>query len=90
MKKTKYIYVTTVNISKFQSKCVYIANEIRTWESAGDTSQPSASPRFVEKSKLKKIKRRRKYTCTYKFHNIPTLGTFVVTLGINYVMGVHV
>jgi len=36
---------------------MYTANEIRTWESAGKTSQPSASPRFLKKSKLNKMKK---------------------------------
>jgi hypothetical protein len=35
-------------------------NEITTWESAGKTSQPSASPRFLEK--LNKMKKGRKYS----------------------------
>jgi hypothetical protein len=36
---------------------MYTANEIRTWESAGKTSQSSAFPRFLEKSKLNKMKK---------------------------------
>jgi hypothetical protein len=39
---------------------MYTANEIRTWESAGKTSQPSASPTFLEKSKLIKKEKRQK------------------------------
>jgi len=36
---------------------MYTANENRTWESAGKTSQPSGSPRYLEKSKLNKMKK---------------------------------
>jgi len=37
---------------------MYTATEIRTWESAGKTSQPSASPRFLEKLRLNKNEKR--------------------------------
>jgi hypothetical protein len=90
MKKTQYIYLITVYTSKFQATCIYPAIEIWTCVSAGETSQPSASPRVLEKSKLKKIKGERKYTSAYELRNVPTLGRLGVTSRLGYAICVHV
>jgi hypothetical protein len=63
---------------------MYTPNEIRTWESVGKTSQPSDSPRFLENSKLNKMKKEGNisnintknyyYLKDYNYGTICTLG----------------